>query len=179
MKYLFILLTIFPFFLQSQVAIEYERVFELEGDSEALFKKARNWVNDQYIDANSGLTIVDEESMYIAGKGAIRFNTRKVFIGNLATDGIIRYKLDLNFKDDKVKLRLYSFSHEGTNTGENGGIHLGKIYDGKLCTNQVNISQEWRLKVCSEINSAIDVHQEKLFDKFQEDMSKKAVLEEW
>lgn len=81
-------------------------VYEEGVDAQTLYNFTRNWMAQTFKESNSLLEQAGEE---ITGRGRITFSTNMQYS---SIKGFIEYSVNVQFKDDKLKFTMSSFTHK-------------------------------------------------------------------
>jgi hypothetical protein len=93
--------------------IKYEKIVILDSSytKTELFIKARQWISDNFTDANSVITISDKESGELSGNANLEILPLQKKMHNWGVQ-VVSFKFSMVFKDGKYKYSFYYFEHE-------------------------------------------------------------------
>lgn len=113
-KLTFLFFCIVALFLKvnAQESIKFSKVIQAEGmDKTALFVALNDWFATNYNSAQDVLQMSDKEAGVIIGKGNFDYTYGDAMHSSF--DGIIKYTIKVYVKDNRYKVDLMSFNHEG------------------------------------------------------------------
>ena len=160
MKYL-ITTILFLFILSSfaQKSIEYSVNLPIEQKNrKSLKEQTINWIN------KNNITIVKETKDTIWANASINFNNTVVYSESKTynrvyrdqTNGSVVYKLKLYYENEKVKVDLFSFKHQPSNSFDN--LSFGVITNSSTAPKQTQdlTSEEYSLKVWNLLKKTVN-----------------------
>ena len=166
MKKIFTLALLICFYSSySQNELIYEQVVQLDSSftKAELFSNARQWITDNFKDANAVLTIEDIETGDIGGNGSIKYNPQ-VLSGSAGINGYIHFKIKIQVKDGKYKYTFYQFNHIGNHAvsvnSDMGVLTTDETYPHPMI--YAGINKKWYGKVWKDLklqteNKMVDV----------------------
>ena len=128
MKKLVLILLYFCFAVNSfsQKPLTYSVVIEKEGaDAQSLYDWAKLWCSRTYIDTKA---VANEENSNkeLTGDGKIDFSTGMMYS---SIQGIIKYSVDIQFKDGRLLFEMSNFTHEPSFKGAYFKNNMGILVD--------------------------------------------------
>ena len=92
-----------------QQPLEYSVIIQKEGDdAQTLYDLTRNWFAQTYRDSKSVLQD-QNPGKELTGHGKITFSTNVIYS---SIQGFIKYLIDVQFKDGRLRFEMKNFTHE-------------------------------------------------------------------
>lgn len=115
-------------FSQEVYSIDTVLWVEDSASKEDLYSRAKVWLTESFIDANSVIELDDETNGIIIGNVKGLEYTWPKFTGSECYSGEMSYVIKLYFKDGRFKFEATNFRHTSKNL-DNEGCNLGLLYD--------------------------------------------------
>jgi hypothetical protein len=158
--------------------IKFEKIVYLDSIylKDDLYVKARQWISDNFTDANSVITISDKESGELSGNGSFEVNASKLRLSGVTQ--IVRFKIAILVKNAKYKVQFYNFEHTTPSYTE---LSMGLItnsvhYPYKTITKMAFKTFD---KVWIDTKNQLNVKVESLFSSLEKAMREKPKNEGW
>lgn len=150
--------------------LKFEKVVMLDSSysQSYLFTNARQWISDNFKDANAVLTIQDKQSGELSGNGSFSFYFRDL--------GKINFKCSIIVKDGRYKYSFYNFEHF-YQTQSYGG--LGLVTTSELYPYKCSLFKGYTNKTWKEIKVQINSNMEILIASLEKAMKEKSKQDGW
>ncbi len=172
--FVIVLVTLTCFCVLSQEKLTYSEVIELPGKSkDQLYDQAKQWFIETYKDASEVIQNDDKAGGTIMGKALLSYNSN-IYVGSAGTKGVIRYTIQISFKDGKYKYELTNFIHEGAT------FDFGTITTDDECPYKIKGgTKNWNNKVWNDIKMQIDEYSRNFIGDLKEAMNIKEIDDNW
>jgi hypothetical protein len=178
-KYVFLVLMaicISQFSIAQDSLIKFEKVVLLDSSYSQLnlFINGRQWISDNFKDANSVITIQDKQSGELSGNGSINFYAKG------GDKGYINFKCSIIAKHGRYKYNFYNFEHIVLGRVDFNGLGLitnSELYPYK--TMYTSINKKWFEKTWKEIKVQINSNMENLIASLEKAMKEKSKQDGW
>jgi hypothetical protein len=162
--------------LSQDSLLKYEKVIILDSsyNKSDLFINARQFITDNFIDANQVLTINDKIEGEIGGNGNMRYYPKGI-MGSSGFYNII-FKIKIEVRDGKYKYSFYNFTPITIPEGLFGVITYDELYPYKP---HDKLLKGWYNRSWKEMKIQIETNILKLIDTLNDSMKSKSKKEEW
>lgn len=114
----------------AQESYDFEKIIESKGENKSeIFIKMNEWVASTYNSANDVIQMSDKDAGKLIIKGLKKYRSTKFGYG--CYEGLIKYTMKIDVKDEKVRVILTDFIHESIN---NPACGMGLITTKELHT---------------------------------------------
>lgn len=140
-----VFLALLPSFLIAQTPLRFEGVVESKGDAEVLYKRAFRFLND-YENANGMIGVEHAEKVSYAVE--IPYHQKKeIWGGSELSHGVVKFEIDLYFKDGRYKYVMSNFRHVADN-----GHSFDVLTDEVECPRSFKMTAKfWRNNVWKDL----------------------------
>lgn len=121
-----------------QSAFEFSQIDTIAASKSDLFVRALSWMSKVFKSSKTVIQMQDKESGRIIGKAAIVWRYR--FMGDGCVS-LIHYTITIDVKDNKARIALSDFHHQGCTYAISGGRSQGYLDDGGSLS---NADQPWK-----------------------------------
>jgi|GEM_PF-5261290 len=112
----FFILLVIASLCNAQTSIEKEFIVEAKGmTADDIYQHARLWVAETFANEQHSIAVDDKANHILTGNGSLKFTAPRVF-GYMYIDGHIFFKYSIQTKDNRLKVKFYSYTHEGLDT---------------------------------------------------------------
>lgn len=126
------LLGLIPSFAQPTERLNFEKVIQADSvDKQSIFIALKEWFGMNFVSAKSVIEVEDKEAGLIIGNSITPYS--KGGLSYSAYDGNLKYTLKIQIKDNRFKVSVTNFLHEGT---KNPNYGLGIITTSEIYTDK-------------------------------------------
>jgi hypothetical protein len=117
--------------------MQFQDVVRVEGASkDQLYSAALAWFGQTFVSGKEVLQIQDRDGGTLVGRPLFKYEPVALVASN-GIRGVVRYTITLEFKDDRYRYALSSFTHEGNPLNPGGQFSFGVITSDKQCPRKV------------------------------------------
>lgn len=159
--------------------IKFEKIVNLDStySKDDIYSKARQWISDNFKDANAVITIEDKERGELSGNANIRILPSSKIFTNVEKQ-IVKFKCSILIKEGKYKCSFYSFDHECLDYYEYslGLLSSSEKFPYKNAKGMYGkiLNHNW-VEAKAQVNSNIEL----LYNSLEKAMREKSKNEDW